>query len=161
MTAGITLDAELAAFIQGGVSIHAASRDADCVPSIARALGCRVSPDRARITVFLLASHAGAMLADFRGNGAIAVVFSLPSTHRTVQLKGNDAALEDLHDGDWVIVARNREAFTADLVGVGYPHSLGRTLTAGTRGDIIAVGFTVSAAFLQTPGPSAGTPLLR
>jgi hypothetical protein len=34
-------------------------------------------------------------------------------------------------------------------------------LLAGAPGDVIAVGFTICAAFIQTPGPAAGTPLAR
>ena len=96
MTAETILDAELAAFLESGVSIHAASRDAGCVAHLSRAIGCRVDADRRRVTLFLLASQSGAILADFRANGAIAAVFSLPTSHRTVQLKGRDAALAPL-----------------------------------------------------------------
>ncbi|HXH04504.1 MAG TPA: hypothetical protein VNN09_14465 [Candidatus Competibacteraceae bacterium] len=59
------LDRDHAAFIQGSVSISAASRSA-------------------------------AVLAELRADGAIAVVFSRASTHRTVQLKGTDAAVTAL-----------------------------------------------------------------
>ena len=50
------LDEEGAAFVQGGVSIVAASRDAALVPSIGRVVGCRVAADRRRVTVFVAAS---------------------------------------------------------------------------------------------------------
>jgi hypothetical protein len=159
--ASIVLDPEVAAFLEGGVSIHAASRDAQHVPNLSRALGCRVSRDRTRVTVFLLASHSGSMLADYRANGGIAVVFSLPSTHRTIQLKGDDAAVEPLQEGDHILIARNREGFVRDLTSVGYPACLPEMLVAGSRGDVVAVGFTVCAAFIQTPGPAAGSPLAR
>ena len=153
------LDAELAAFIQSGLSMHAASRDAGNVGNLSRGLACRVSPDGTRVTVFLLASHSGAMLADFRANGQVAVVFSKPSTHRTVQLKGGDAAIEPLQEGDHVLIAKQHEGFVRELVSLGYLASLPDTLLAGTRGDVVAVGFTVDAAFIQTPGPTAGTAL--
>ena len=159
--ATIALDPELVAFLQGPVSMHAASRDAANLPSLSRVLGSRVSADRTRVTVFLLASHSGQMLADFRANGLVAVVMSLPSTHRTVQLKGRDAALEPLQDGDHILIARYREAFVKELTGLGYSPSLPDLLWAGARGDVVAVTFTVSAAFIQTPGPTAGTPLSR
>lgn len=160
-TPHVTLDEELVAFMQGGVSLHAASRDAGCVPNLSRAVGCRVSPDRTRVTVFLLASHSAAMLADFRANGAIALVVSLPSSHRTVQLKGLDAAIEPLQDTDHILIARLREAFVKELVSLGYAAPLPQTLLSGARGDVVAVGFTVSGAFIQTPGPAAGSPLAR
>lgn len=155
----VALDAETVAFMGGGVSMHAASRDAANVPSLSRPLGCRVSADRTRVTVFLLASHSGAMLADFRANGRIAVVVTLPSTHRTIQLKGEDAAVEPLRDGDHILIARTREAFMRDLEAMGYHRSLPETLLEGQRGDVVAVGFTICAAFTQTPGPTAGAPL--
>ncbi len=159
MTAETYIDAELAAFIEGGVSILAASRDARCVPNLARALGCRVAPGRRRVTLFLLASKSAPLLADFRANGAIAVVFSQPSSHRTVQLKGTDAGIAAVDEADAVRIARNREAFVRELTSMGYDASLPATLLAGARGDVVAVAFTVSAAFVQTPGPAAGTPL--
>jgi hypothetical protein len=162
MSAPSPIDAELASFIEsGGVSMHAASRDAANVANLARPLGCRVSPDRTRVTVLLLASHAGAMLADFRANHRIALVVTLPSTHRTVQLKGDDAAIEPLHDGDHARVARHREGFVRELASLGYDGSLAEILLSGARGDLVAVGFTVGAVFNQTPGPAAGTPLAR
>lgn len=155
----LALEPELAAFLQSGLSMHAASCDAQCVPGLSRPLACRVSADRRRVTVFLLASHSGAMLADFRANGRIAVVFTHPGSHRTLQLKGEDAAIEPLQPDDHLLVARQHEGFVRHLVELGWPESLGDTLLAGARGDIVAVGFTVSAAFVQTPGPTAGQPL--
>ena len=40
------LDEDHAAFIQGGVSVVVASRNADLVPDVVRGCGCRVSRDR-------------------------------------------------------------------------------------------------------------------
>jgi len=158
----VILDEELVAFLESDhVSMHAASRDAANVANLARPLGCRVSSDRSRVTAFLLASHAGAMLADYRANGAIALVVTLPSTHRTVQLKGQDAAVEPLRDDDHARIARHREGFVRELTSLGYEGSLPGMLLAGAREDIVAVGFTVCAAFIQPPGPAAGTPFAR
>jgi len=156
----IELDPEVVAFVEGhGVSMHAASRNAKHEANLSRGLGCRVSPDRKRLTVFLLASHSGDMLGDFRANGAIAVVITLPSTHRTVQLKGGDAAVEALRDDDYIRIARNREGFLRELTSIGFPDKFAKLLLAGERGDVVAVGFTITAAFNQTPGPTAGKPL--
>ena len=155
----IALDPELVAFMQGGISMHAASRDAQCVPNLSRPVGLRISADRTRVTVLLLASHSGAMLEDFRANGQIALAITLASTHRSVQLKGSDATLEPLQEGDHAIVARYREAFVQDLGSIGYPAALPEKLLASGRADVVAVGFTVGAVFTQTPGPAAGTRL--
>jgi hypothetical protein len=142
--------------MRGGVSMHVASRDAACMPTLSRPLGVRISNEHSRVTVILLASHSEAMLADFQANGEIALVVTLPSSHRTIQLKGNDARAEPLAQGDPEIVERTRAAFTRELVAMGWDRSLPETLLAGARADMVAVSFTVRAMFTQTPGPNAG-----
>lgn len=153
------VDEELAAFLMSGVSVHAASRDATLLPSLVRGVGCRVSADRRRVTVFVLQSQCGRLLLDFAANGAIAFVASLPSTHRTVQLKGTDARAEAPLPGDRDLVERQRLGFEADLMKAGYDRALPRTLAGGEWDDVVAVTFTPTSAFAQTPGPGAGAPL--
>lgn len=155
------IDEELASFLQGGVSITAGSRGPDLVPDSSRGIGCRVSGDRRRVTVFFLASQSEGLLAGLRDNGAIAVVFSYPPTLRTVQLKGQVAEIGALEEGDPAIVARYRAAFRESLVSVRYEPGLPETLLAGPLADLVAVAFTPAAAFVQTPGPVAGKPLAR
>lgn len=155
------IDEELAGFLQSGLGVHAASRDAAGVPCLMRGIGCRVSPDRRRVTIFLLASQCGRLLADFAANGAIAFVASLPSTHRTVQLKGTDARAGAPLPDDEALVARQRAAFADQLVRAGYAPEVARTLVGGDWDDVVAVTFTPTAAFAQTPGPGAGNPLAR
>jgi len=152
----VLIDEELAAFLQSGVSVHAASRDAANVPCLVRGVGCRVSPDRRRVTIFLLASQCGPMLEHFRANGAIAFVASRPSTHRTVQLKATDAEVGVPVAGDERLVEEQRRGLLADLVGVGYDESLPRALVGGEWSEAVAVSFTPTAVFAQTPGPGAG-----
>jgi hypothetical protein len=86
------IDDGLLALMHGRVSILVASRDADHRPHVMRAIGCRVRNDRRRVTVMLCSRTSAPVLADLRANGAIAVVFSEPSTHRSVQLKGDEGA---------------------------------------------------------------------
>ncbi|HTO47405.1 MAG TPA: hypothetical protein VML91_07180 [Burkholderiales bacterium] len=150
------LDAEHAAFIQGAVSIVAGSRDAANVPRLARALGCRVSDDRRRVTVFLAAFQAAALLAAIRAEGAIAVAFNLPSTHRAFQLKGTDATVVPLDASDVEWAKRYADAFVADIGLLGYSGALGRALLWFEPAELTGVTFTPSAAFEQTPGPRAG-----
>jgi Pyridoxamine 5'-phosphate oxidase len=153
------LDPEHAAFVQGGVSIIAASRNANNEPSLSRAIGCRVAQDRRQVTFFLSAAQSGALLADLRANGAVAVVFSQPSTHRTLQLKGTDAAVTTLGKDDVHILAAYRQRLTAELAPLGFSEPFTRALFSCPTGDVVAVNFTVAEAFVQTPGPKAGTPL--
>lgn len=157
MTGISLIDEELAAFLESGVAVHAASRDAANVPCLVRGIGCRVSDDRRRLTVFLLASQCERVLENFTANGAIAFVASQPSTHRTVQLKGADARAEPRREGDERLVARQREGFLRELVSLGYDAGLPGALLGGDWADTVAITFTPTAVFAQTPGPNAGT----
>jgi len=150
------LDDAHAAFIQSGVSIVAASRDGGNVPTLARAIACRVSPDRQRVTVFVSRSQCGALLADVRASRVLAVVFSQPSTHRTIQLKSDDAAEVALGAGDTERMVEHTNRVIADLRRLGYGDTLLRASFGYATDDVAAIVFTPSAAFTQTPGPGAG-----
>jgi len=159
---GALLDERAAAFLhRPGISITAASRDQHNVPRIGRCLGCRVTADRERVTVFVALSQYGAFFDALRASRAIAVVFSLPSTHRTLQLKGSDASVEPLASGDAEIVAQHVEHFVDELGRLGYSREVVRAYHWCEAPDLRAVSFTPTAAFEQTPGPGAGGPLPR
>lgn len=150
------LDAAHAAFIQGRVSVNLAARGADQAPVVARGAGCRVSPEGDRVAVFVSASRAADLLEGIRAHGAVAVVCSRPSTHDTLQLKGVDAAVVPLGEGDEARVAALREAFTGELTGLGYPEDFARAITASGGDDWVVVVFTPAEVYSQTPGPDAG-----
>jgi len=153
------LDEDNAAFVQGGVSIVAASRGDDLVPSIGRASGCRVSADRLEVTIFVIQSHSVELIDDIRTSRRVAVVFSQPSTHRTLQLKADDAQLRSLRDDERVIVARYVDAFAREIGRLGHTDGQARAVFECRDDDLVAVQFTPDAAFEQTPGPRAGSPL--
>lgn len=159
MTDVTALDAELTAFVQGAVGIVVASRDAALCPSVGRAAGCRVDPDRRALTILLAASQNAALLDDIRRHRTIAVVFSEPSSHRTVQLKGRDAVECAVVDEDLRAAAAYAQAFDAELARVGFRGGYARALVAYEPGDLVAVRFSAEQGFLQTPGPRAGEPL--
>jgi hypothetical protein len=155
------LDEEHAAFIQGCVSIVAASRDASNAPRLARALGCRVSADRRHVTLLLPTLQAGALIAAIRATGAVAAAFNQPSTHRAIQVKGAAATIGPADPGDARLAARYVDAFVADIALLGYSDALGRALLWHDPAELVAVAFTPGAVFTQTPGPRAGEPLRR
>lgn len=149
-----------AAFICGGVGMNAAACRPGALPNLAKCTGVRVSEDRRMVTILLAATPAAAFLDDIRRTGAIAAVFSQPSTHKTLQLKGNDARIVPTEPGDAAIVERYVDAFVAQVIGYGYPEALIRAFLACSPDDLVGVQFTVSAAYSQTPGPQAGEPLV-
>jgi hypothetical protein len=156
------LDAQTAAFLlRPGVSITAATRDERNVPRIGRCLGCRVSPDLSSVTVLIASRQYRAFFDALRATRAIAVVCSLPSTHRTMQLKGNEAVIEPLAPGDAEIVARYIDSFVIELTALGYAEDLVRAYHWCDPAELYAARFMPAAAFEQTPGPGAGAPLAR
>lgn len=153
------LDAARADFLTHHVSILVGSCSPDCLPSVARAYGCRVSPDRRAITVFLSVAQAQQVLRDLRAGGGIAVVFSRPRTHETLQLKGACAQIVPLADGDRGVMRAYGRSFSEELGAVGFGGVFQGAIMSGVEDEAVAVSFTPIAAFEQTPGPSAGQPL--
>lgn len=155
----VLLDAPRADFLTHHVSILVGSCSAECVPSVARAYGCRVTPDRRSITVFLSVAQAQQVLRDLRAGGGIAVVFSRPRTHETVQLKGARVQIAPLADGDRETMRTYGRSFGEEVGAVGFGAPFQNAIMSGVEDEAVAVSFTPSAAFEQTPGPSAGRPL--
>lgn len=143
-----------------GVSINTSSSGAEGIPSQCRAFGCRVEGEGHRITVFLAAFQAVDLLRDVAGGRAIAVVFSDPATHRTLQVKGRDAQAEPLVEGDAARVSAYRTDFVQRLRPLGFTEPMIRALLDCPEADLVAVGFTPDSAFNQTPGLQAGAPLV-
>lgn len=154
------IDADHAAFIQRGISIDISSCGHDRMPVSARALGCRVSDDHRTLTILVSHSQARAVVAGVRQRGVLAVAFSEPSTHRTVQLKGVDAVVAAAGPADLAHVGAYRDSYARELGLLGYNPDLIYALLSCPDEDITTISFTPSAAFSQTPGPNAGQALL-
>ena len=152
------LDVAAAAFIEGPVSVIVATRSADLVADVVRGCGCRVSRNRRQVTVLVEPGRASTLLDDIAANGMIAVVFSRPSTHETIQLKGTDARVLHVSAADRDAVRRHLRDWSLDLERIGFAQPFAAVLHGGD-GELAAIRFTPSAAFQQTPGPGAGRPL--
>ena len=153
------IDAAQAAFMQGGVSITAASCGSQPFPSVSRLLACSVADDRRRLSVMVARSCAQELLEDIRHSGRIAIVFSQPSTNRTMQIKG-DNAVPGVPDALLLeIVHRHGDAFVNEVAPLGFAPPLVRSLLDFPDDDIVSITFTPNAAYDQSPGPRAGAPL--
>jgi hypothetical protein len=148
------------AHLQRRVSIIVAGRDAQLQPHLVRALGCRVQRQPLRVTVLVAADMAGEVLDDLRANDQVAVVFSEPSTHRTVQLKGGQISIEAGSAADRELARDYTGRFVAEVAMLGYAEPLIANLVNHEPGQLLAVSFTPTASFDQTPGarpaPEAG-----
>ena len=153
------LPADIAAFMARGVSVIVASRDAQLRPSIMRAVGSRVDAGGQDITVFLSRPQSRQLLQDLAATGQVAVVFSEPSTHRSVQLKASRVELRPAVPEDAPALERYLASMENELQAIGYMAGLASALLAHRLEEVVAVRFTPEQAFEQTPGPRAGTAL--
>jgi hypothetical protein len=155
----MTLDSEQRAFLHTGVAIEVASHDANMVPVVARAVAARVSADGTRVTLFVSRTLGARCLNAIGACRAVAAVFCHPSTLRTIQLKGGDAALEPVSGDDVTHVKAMVSAFVAEVRAIGHSEALALLDVAYAPGDLVGVTFAPEAAFVQTPGPAAGARL--
>jgi hypothetical protein len=151
---------EHAALVARRVSIMVGSRDASLRPHLMRAVGCRLSADWRRATLLVPQGSSGEVLNDLRDNGHIAVVFSEPSSNRTLQLKGHDATVTQCGPDDAALAERYVQGFVAEIGKLGFAADVAHTILSQDD-TLLAVHFTIAEAFEQTPGPAAGEPLTR
>lgn len=154
------IDPAWAVFLAGPVAINVASRNAALVPSVARAYGCRVSPDRRQVTILLAEARARAVLRDLADGAPIAAVFSRPKTHIRLQLKGERAEVLPATAADRELMRAYGAAFAAEVCALGYPEAFAEQLIRPCGERATTVRFEPVALFEQTPGPRAGGKLL-
>lgn len=153
------LDPGQIAFMRGGVSISVASCDRNGMPRLVRAIGCRISDDGSRVTVFVPEAKSQEVQRDIFASGAIAVAFTQPTTHRTMQLKSRDARVSALAPDDAQLIDAYRDAFVAEVGVLGFPEAMVRALLSCPPEQLVALSFRPSEAYSQTPGPNAGKKL--
>lgn len=154
MPSTFLLDAA-AALLARRTSIIVGTRDAAHQPHLVRAVGCRIEAGSRKLRVLLPADGSASLLADLASNGCIAVVLSEPSTHRTLQVKGIDASVEDATPEDFELAARYLEGFVDEIGTLGFPAAVAQTMLR-FDGPLQVVRFTPTEGFEQTPGPAAG-----
>ena len=86
------------------------------------------------------------------------MVFSEPTTHRTLQLKGKDAQVLPCDSEGEAAAERHLRRFVDELADIGIGAEVAGTLLA-RDGGLVAIRFTVCEAYEQTPGPQAGAAL--
>lgn len=147
------------AMIDKGVSAIVASRDAALRPSLMRAVGSRITPDGREITVYLARGQSRQLLQDLAATGQIAVVFSQPTTHRTLQVKGSSIGGRAATEHDLPALQRYLESMEYEICSIGHRADLVRAMLAFQLADLVAISFSPEQAFDQTPGPKAGSAL--
>ena len=126
---------------------------------MARGLGCIVSDDRRKVKILFHPEQAAELLEDVRSQGVIAVVFSEPPTHITLQLKGSDARIVETPPGAEQLRDSHVEDFANIVMPMGFSPALIRGAICGTPVMPSAVEFTLDSVYEQTPGAKAGARL--
>ena len=153
------LPPDLVAMMARGVSVIVGSRDAALRPSIMRAVGSRVEAGGQHVTVYLARAQSRQLVQDLAATGQLAVVFSEPSTHRSVQLKTTRVQMREAGPEDAPVLAAYLRSMEHEIQQVGFGPPVTRAMLAHRLEDVLAVRFTPEQAFEQTPGPRAGAAL--
>jgi Pyridoxamine 5'-phosphate oxidase len=149
----VQLSDELIEFAESGVSIMLGTCDAELRPETMRTGGALVAPDRQQVTTWVNAELAQRTLANLKLNPRIAMVFTRPVDHRSVQLKGEVVEIRPANEGERALSDRYLAGFVEQLYCVGMPRAVTRRLRFWPA---FAITFVTTELFHQTPGPGAG-----
>jgi len=159
MTASCPIPPDLLAMMVRGVSVIVSSHDLALRPSVMRAVGSDVASDGSAITVYLSRRQSRQLIQDVAATGHVAVVFSQPATHKTVQVKATRAVLRNAQATDEPVLARYLASMEHEIQQVGYGPPMTRAMLAHRLDELVALSFAPEQAFDQTPGPKAGARL--
>ncbi len=153
------LDGDAVAFLHSGVSALVATRDAGLRPEIARAWGPEPAAEGRELTLCLIAPAGSPTRANLEDNGAIAVVCSIPTTARAIQIKGAATRLAEPGPGELASAERHLEAFLEQIELIGFGSRTQQTSRVFDPESFLAVRFAIDEIYEQSPGPRAGQPL--
>lgn len=147
------LPADLVNFTEGGVSLLVGTASKELVPDCVRCVGVRVWEDACTLTVLLPAATSVQTIENLRANPRLALTVSHIPSHRTMQIKGTVAAINEGNEADQYFATRYRAALSEDLAFIGMPAA--NTLRLSIW-PCWAVDVAIEVVFVQTPGPQAG-----
>ncbi len=153
---------ELKTFLESGISAVVGTRDVDLVPEITRVWGLQVSKDRKSISLCAPLATSRKTLDNLADSGQITVCCCLPTSYKTVQLKGRCIQKADPSRADLAAVERHRLAFGRMNERIGFSRQRTETLwrrELESSAVLVKLRFAPEQIFDQTPGPDAGSPL--
>ena len=155
---GAGISHQIAAFIESGVSIVMGVAGPAGQARTGRALAARVVGD-GTIRIVYVEDGNTAITSSARSGGPIAVTFSAPLSHRTVQIKRYSSRTEELQWEDEDCVRQQTEAFAQILAAIGEPPRFVQAFCDYSTSPLSVLSFPAQEAFEQTPGPGAGRAL--
>ena len=133
----------------------AATHDKDLVPSIHRASGYSVDPDKETMNGLIPEQFAINIISSLEDNGQFALTIEHIPSHETYQFKGDYIDSRPATPDDLVHYEQLKGRFIADVRSL---YGLDEDVTAPfSLEPSIVVRFKVREIFLQTPGPGAGS----
>ncbi|TCD16135.1 hypothetical protein [Oricola cellulosilytica] len=152
------LTTDLIELAQAGASIILGCRSSDGYPVAGNGLACRVD-QAGKIRVLFGRAGNEPLLSALEAGSGIAVTFGRVRDHRGFQVKARSAAIRPAGPDDTPEIARQLAVFCGELVDIGYAPPIAEGLTAWEPDDVLAMEFFPVSAYVQTPGPGAGSPL--
>lgn len=152
------LTPDIEAFCQSGISVIVAACRPGETPVAGLGCGCRILPD-GRMRLLLPRPGNERLLAMAERGARIAITFSQPFTHRSIQVKGSQAGVAAPDERDKREAVRQSRGICRELVEVDYPPAFAEAYCRVDPDIIVALDLTLDAAFVQTPGPGAGAQL--
>jgi len=147
------LSDEIRHFVASPVMIIVGTRDEANRPSIGRAVGARIM-DEEHIEVLLSAWQWPATIANLAANGQAAITFARPADYVSYQLKGT-ARLRAAEQADQALSRRYQADILAMFANLGLSADLVSPWLA--ERELVVAQLRVREAYVQTPGPKAGT----
>src|SRR5262245_32671383 len=138
--AGGVLTTELAEFCQSGVSVVMASCDRGGWPVVGRGLACRIE-ESGQVRILVREPSNIALLRAIEGGAGIAVTFTKPANHRSIQLKAGKARIAVPAASDGAPAAAQTAAFSAELVDAGYTETFAAGYVAYEPRELAAIDF--------------------
>ncbi len=147
------LPEEWVEFVESGVSILVGTRDEALRPEASRAVGAAISPDRRRLQVFAPEATSSRTCENAAATLRVAVTFSRPFDHRSIQLKGPVVAVRPALPEERAIQERYLAAYVEQLYLVGLPRGMTRKIRYWPS---MVIELEIESVFVQTPGVGAG-----
>lgn len=154
------ISAELAAFMQSGISVTLAVVTADLQPIAGFALACRID-ETGTVRVLLRKPANGALINVVSQGGPIAMTVSRPQDHRSIQIKAPTARIAAVRPDDLPEIARQTAGMRDQLIGGAFDPLLAAAYVSYEPSEVVALELKPDRIFVQTPGPGAGSELAR
>lgn len=146
---------DLRQLLTQGVSLMLVTRDERLTPELTRAAAARLGDD-GLLRLALPLPESRRAIWNLETNPVIALSATLPTTYRSLQVKGRD-----VHTIEWPghaeLARAHADAFRDEVIRVGVAAEIADSFFSHRR--YVTIGFTPSELYEQTPGPGSGLPV--